>query len=180
VGKFAQFIAFDLIPLLKEVLPNNKFLQYIRPDFKRLRRGSETDYLPKYKFNFDIDTLSSVADQNKAFYINSGFAELGILTLEDVQKLVSKKIEDFDLQFTLGNQIPIGELIYLYDKFCTTSALGVQSLDKAFELYLSTQLDKKVQTVAYQIAKIIQEHDTRIRQDVSFNSNLFTAYCYAN
>lgn len=180
ISKFAQFIAFDLIPLLKEVLPNNKFLQYIRPDFKRLRRGSETDYLPKYKFNFDIDTLSSVADQNKAFYINSGFAELGILTLEDVQKLASKKIEDFDLQFTLGNQIPVGELIYLYDKFCTTSALGVQSLDKAFELYLSIQLDKNVQTIAYQIAKIIQEHDTGIRQDVPFNSNLFTAYCYAN
>lgn len=180
ISKFAQFIAFDLIPLLKEILPNNKFLQYIRPDFKRLRRGSETDYLPKYKFNFDIDTLSSVADQNKAFYINSDFAELGILTLDDVQKLASKKIEDFDLQFTLGNQTPVGELIYLYDKFCTTSSVGVQSLDKAFELYLSTQLDKKIPTVAYQIAKIIQEHDTGMRQDVPFNSNLFTAYCYAN
>ena len=180
IGKFTQFIAFDLIPLLKEILPTNRFLQHIRPDFKRLRRGVETDYLPKYKFNFDVDTLSSTSDQNKAFYINSGFAKLGVLTLEDVQNLAIKKIEDFDLQFTSGQKIPVGELLYLYDKFCTTSSVGVQSLDKAFELYLTTQFDQKIPTVAYQIAKIIQDHDNGTRQDIPFNSNLFTAYCYAN
>ena len=180
IGKFTQFVAFDLIPLLKEILPTNKFLQHIRPDFKRLRRGVETDYLPKYKFNFDVDTLSSISDQNKAFYINSGFAKLGVLTLEDVQNLAIKKIEDFDLQFTSGQNIPVGELLYLYDKFCTTSSVGVQSLDKAFELYLTTQFDQKIPTVAYQIAEIIQDHDNGIRQDIPFNSNLFTAYCYSN
>ena len=35
---------------------------YIRPDFRRLRKGTVEKFLPKYKFNFDIDNLTSVSD----------------------------------------------------------------------------------------------------------------------
>lgn len=167
LAKYANFIAFELIPLLKELYPKNTFLKYIRPDFKKLRKKSKDLFLPRYEFNFDVDKLTSISDQNKAFYINKGFAEIGKLTLKDLN------IENLEI----GNSLKIGELLYLYDKIVNLSSVGQGSLERAFELYSEQNLEKD--TIAKQIAKIIQEHDLRIRPEIEFDPIKFTAFCYA-
>lgn len=165
IAKFANFVAYELIPILKEVYPKNTFLHYIKPDFKLIRKGSKELFLPKYVFNFDIDTLTTVQDQNKAFYINQGFDELSNYTLDNV-----------GIKTTKGGSIKLGELLYLYDRL-VSSSIGQSSLDRAFDLYLS-KVNKD--SIAYQIASIELEHDTGARPDVEFDPLLFTAFCYAS
>lgn len=165
IAKFANFVAYELIPILKEVYPKNTFLHYIKPDFKLIRKSSKELFLPRYIFNFDIDTLTTVQDQNKAFYINQGFNELSDYTLDDV-----------GIKTTKGGNIKLGELLYLYDRL-VSSSIGQSSLDRAFDLYLS-KVNKD--SIAHQIANIELEHDTGARPDIKFDPLLFTAFCYAS
>lgn len=172
VADFANFMAYELIPLLKEVLPKNTFLKYIKPDFQKLRKGKVELFLPKYVFNFDVDTLLSVSDQNKAFYINKGFEELSQIRLNS--PLLS------ELGITEGGDITLGELFYLYDKLTAASSVGQGTLDRAFETYLAKQLEAGNETIASQIAQIELDHDLGTRPEVVFDPMLFTAFCYAN
>lgn len=165
IAKFANFIAYELIPILKEVYPKNTFLHYIKPDFKLIRKGSKELYLPRYVFNFDIDTLTTVQDQNKAFYVNNGFDELSSYTLNNV-----------GIKTTKGGSIKLGELLYLYDRL-VSSSIGQSSLDRAFDLYLS-KIGKD--SIASQIASIELDHDTGKRPEIHFDPLLFTAFCYSS
>lgn len=164
--KFAEFVTYDLIPALKEMFPKNKFLQYLRPDYKKASKAKDPQiYLPKYTFNFDIDKLNSTTDENKLFYINHGFNEIGDLTLNDV----------FDDVIDGGN-LTVADLIMLNDRITSMSSYGQSSLDKAFNLYQQTHKN----TIPIQIARIIQELDLGVRPPINFNSVEFLAYCYQN
>ena len=164
--EFANFVAYTLIPALQDFNPTNTFLAYIKPDFKKIDKSKREIFLPKYKFNFDIDTLSTVADQNKAYYIQKGFNELSNITLGDLFEVKE------------GKDIPVTELIYLYDRVTSLSGFGQDSLDRAFELYVAT--NKKENSVAKKLATIVQEHDRGIRPDIHLNPFMFTAFCYQN
>lgn len=172
IADFANFMAYEVIPLLKEVLPKNTFLKYIKPDFQKLKKGKKELFLPKYVFNFDVDTLISVADQNKSFYINKGFDDLGNISLN------SPLLQE--LGIVEGGRLTLGELFYLYDKITSASSIGQGSLDRAFETYLSKQLEAGKSTIAQQIAQIELDHDLGIRPEIQFDPWLFTAFCYAN
>lgn len=172
IADFANFMAYELIPLLKEVLPKNTFLKYIKPDFQKLKKGKIELFLPKYVFNFDVDTLLSISDQNKAFYINKGFEELSQI------KLNSPLL--YELGITEGDNITLGELFYLYDKLTAASSVGQGTLDRAFETYLAKQIEANNETIASQIAQIELDHDLGIRPEIVFDPMLFTAFCYAN
>lgn len=172
IAEFANFMAYELIPLLKEALPKNTFLKYIKPDFQKLKKGKVELFLPKYTFNFDVDTLISVSDQNKSFYINKGFEELSQI------KLNSPLLHE--LGITEGGDISLGELFYLYDKITAASSVGQGTLDRAFETYLAKELELGHETIAGQITQIELDHDLGIRPEITFDPVLFTAFCYAN
>lgn len=164
--KLADFVAFNLIPDLKDLYPQNKFLQFLRPDYKKASKSKDAEiYLPKYMFNFDVDKLHSVSDENKLYYINSGFNEIGNLTLNDIYE---DMIE--------GGDLKIADLIMLNDRITSMSSYGQTSLDKAFNLY--SQENKN--TIPVQIAKIIQELDLGIRPALKLDSVEFLAFCYQN
>lgn len=167
IADFANFMAFEVIPALQELYPKNTFLMYIRPDFRRLRKGTVEKFLPKYKFNFDIDNLTSVSDQNKAFYITQGFEELGNVYLNQL---------GFDLK--AGRELNIAELFYLYDKITSLNGIGTESLDLATDTYIAKSLESGKNTIAKQLATIVQEHDRGIRPDPKLDPYLFTAFCY--
>lgn len=167
IKDFCNWMAYDLIPELKDKFPDNTFLKYIIPDFKKLRKNQKQPFLPKYKFNFDTDNLNSVQDQNKSFYINKGFAELAKI-----------KLSDLEIGIEEGKDLTLGELFYLYDKLVTNQSYG--SLEKAFDLYLSEVMQEKQNTIAYQLAKITQEHDLKERPEVIIDPVSFLAYCYQN
>lgn len=179
IVKFAEFMAFDLIPVLKQLYPNNRFLRYIHGDFRSLRRGQDSSYIPKYKFNFDIDSLKSQSDENKSFYVNKDFNDLANLTLVELQEIANEKLPDFYINFPQGGDLTIGELFYLYDRLCSISSFGQNSLDRAFEEYLAKNMHKSSKLIAYQLIEIIRQHDIGLRPDIVFDDKLFTAYCYA-
>lgn len=170
IVQFANFMAYSLIPQLieDERFEDNLFLKYIIPDFKQLRKGQSEKFLPKYVFSFDVDTLTSVSDQNKAFYINQGFYDLSGWTLGQIDKDV-----------TVGSSLTLGELFCIYDRLCNMASIGQGSLDRAFELYLAKKLEAEEPTMIAQLGKLEQQHDTGERPEVVFDPLLFTAFCYS-
>jgi len=52
---FCNFVAYYVIPNLREKFSKNTFLAYIRPDFRKISKSKSEIFLPKYRFNFDID-----------------------------------------------------------------------------------------------------------------------------
>lgn len=167
IKDFCNWMAYDLIPELKDKFTDNSFLKYIIPDFKKLRKNQKQPFLPKYKFNFDTDNLNSIQDQNKSFYINKGFSELAKIKLGDLKIGIEE-----------GKNLTLGELFYLYDKLVANQSYS--SLEKAFDLYLSEVMQEKQDTIAYQLAKITQEHDLKERPEIIIDPVSFLAYCYQN
>ena len=167
IKDFCNWMAYDLIPELKDKFSDNSFLKYIIPDFKKLRKNQKQPFLPKYKFNFDTDNLNSIQDQNKSFYINKGFSELAKIKLGDLKIGIEE-----------GKNLTLGELFYLYDKLVANQSYS--SLEKAFDLYLSKVMQEKQDTIAYQLAKITQEHDLKERPEIIIDPVSFLAYCYQN
>lgn len=162
--QFGKFITYDLIPALIEKFPKNKFLTYLKPDFRKVSGNSTEMFLPKYVFNFDIDNLVSISDENKSFYVNKGFLDLKGIKLKDI-------IDDVEI----GGDLNVTDLIMLYDRIVSMSSYGQGSLDRAFELYS----EQTKNTIPVQIAKIIQQHD-RGEKILNTNAVEFLAFCYAD
>lgn len=166
---FCNFIAYTLLPELQNTYPQNGFLQHIMPNFKQIKNSKTGLWLPSYKFDFDIDSLLTVQDENKAFYVQKGFADLANVTMEDL-----------DLDITKGQNIPVTELIYLYNKLVSFAGYGQNTLDAAFDGYLQQKFTKGEPTIAQSFSQLILEHDLKQREDIKIDPIKFLAFCYSN
>lgn len=168
VKEFCNLMAYTIIPELQAVYPNNGFLQHILPNFRKLKKSNDL-WLPSYKFDFDIDSLLTVQDENKAFYVQKGFA-----------KLADVKLSDLNLDIVKGENISVAELIYLYNKLTSFTGYGQNTLDAAFDDYLNQQFSKGNPTIAQSFSELILSYDTGQQSDIRIDPVKFLAFCYSD
>lgn len=154
IQQFIKFVNVVLIPKLKEEYPNNYFVKALRPDtsgLKALSKGESTAKAKmKWVFNFDIDKLNSPASRNLYFDVVSGFDEIAsTVTLEDL----------FGDDVISGQDLKLGDILYLYDQILNFSSFGQGSLEKVFDHYIESNPE-----LPLRIAEIETEHDKGIRQ----------------
>lgn len=155
---FVSFMNNKLIPKLRELYPNNGFLNSLKIDAKGLaskKKGKQTRTTPvRWVFNFDIDILSDPSHASKYYELVNGFDTLvkdgeNWLTLEDI----------FGEDVTKGQNIKIGDLFFLYDQVLNFASFGQGTIDKAFDHYVSDNPE-----IATKLAQIEIEADQGLRQ----------------
>lgn len=121
----------------------------------------------KWKLNFDIDKLNSPASRNLYFDVVDAFDQISAIPLGEI------------LDFTgddsnTGEDILLGDILYLYDQILNFSSFGQGSIEKIFDHYIEVHPE-----LPLKIAEIETQHDMGERQ-INADSKLLMAFMLRN
>lgn len=131
IQQFRRYVESYVIPLLKEKLPNNKFIQ-------QLIFGVKND-TPFYKLPFNMVQIDNTA-KTKLTYEE---------TLRDFNKLNNIKIDGIDMNLV--------DVFYLYNLIVNKDKFGPNSLTRIFEDVLASPGNEKL--LVYDFNKWLDEQD---------------------
>lgn len=165
IQSFITFVNTALIPALQQKFSDNRFVDSLIPDTsglkKKVKGEASAQVNLKWRLNFDIDQLNSPASRNLYFDVVDAFDQIAATPLGDI----------FNFQEgDYGQDILLGDILYLYDQILNFATFGQGSIEKVFDHYIENYPD-----LPLKIAQIETEHDLGERQ-MDIRPELLTAF----